>query len=65
MKLNMDPTRFDPPGMGREVDRLYSGIYGEAAGADFIRVLRGSPYEIAVLSRLLAYLEQEQKKGDG
>lgn len=64
MKMNMDPTRFDTPGMGREADRLYDGIYGKS-GTDFIRVLRSSPYEIAVLSRLLAYLEQKRKKGGG
>lgn len=64
MKMNMDPTRFDTPCMGREADCLYSGVYGEA-GADFIRVLRGSPYEIAVLSRLLVHLEQRRKKGGG
>lgn len=62
MKDNMNPTRFGTPGMGQETEAVYGGLYGDN-GRDLIRVLRDSPYEIAVLSRLLAYLEQRRKGG--
>ncbi len=62
MLINMNPTRFGTPGMGCEMETVYNNIYGDN-GADFIRVLRDSPYEIAVVSRLLTYLEQKRKGG--
>lgn len=49
--------------MGQETERAYNNIYGDN-GISFIRVLRESPYEIAVLSRLITYLEQKQKGGN-
>lgn len=63
MRINMNPTRFGTPGMGQETERAYNNIYGDN-GISFIRVLRESPYEIAVLSRLITYLEQKQKGGN-
>lgn len=62
MRINMNPTRFGTPGTGQEAETTYSNVYGDS-GVDFIRVLRDSPYEIAVLSRLITYLEQKQKGG--
>ena len=62
MQINMNPTRFGTPGMGQEAETVYSNVYGDSS-VDFIRVLRDSPYEIAVLSRLIAYLEQKRKGG--
>lgn len=62
MQMNMNPTRFGTPGMGQETETVYSDVYG-TNGANFMRVLRESPYEIAVLSRLITYLEQKQKGG--
>lgn len=52
MRMNVNPTRFGTPGMGQEAETAYSSVYGDS-GMDFIRVLRDSPYEIAVLSRLI------------
>lgn len=62
MRMDRNPTRFGTPGMGEETEAAYSGVYGEI-GMDFIRVLQDSPYEIAVLSRLLTYLEEKRKEG--
>lgn len=62
MQMNMNSTRFETPGMGQEAETVYSDIYG-TNGMDFMRVLRESPYEIAVLSRLITYLEQKRKGG--
>ena len=60
--MNMNPTRFGTPGMGQEAEMVYNNVYGDN-GFRFIRVLRESPYEIAVLSHLIAYLEQKRKEG--
>lgn len=60
MLMNMNSTRFGTPGMEQEVETVYSSVYGDS-GINFVRVLRESPYEIAVLSRLITYLEQKQK----
>lgn len=60
MRMDMNPTRFGTPGMGSETEAAYGSVYGDS-GADFIRVLQDSPYEIAVLSRLIAYLAQKWK----
>lgn len=62
MRMNMNPTRFETPGMGQETEQVYNSIYGDN-GMSFIRVLRESPCEIAVLSRLIACLEQERRGG--
>lgn len=62
MQMNMNPTRFGTPGMGQETETVYRDVYG-TNGVNFTRVLQESPYEIAVLSRLITYLEQKQKGG--
>lgn len=62
MLINMNSTRFGTPGMEQEAEAVYSSFYGNN-GIDFVRILRESPYEIAVLSRLIMYLEQKQKGG--
>lgn len=62
MRINMNPTRFGTPGMGQEAETTYGNVYGDS-GVNFIQVLRDSPYEIAVLSRLITYLEQKRKGG--
>lgn len=61
MRMNMNPTRFGTPGMGQETEMVYNHVYG-GNGVHFIRILRESPYEIAVLSRLIACLEQKRKE---
>ena len=42
---------------------LYSALYGEDIGKRFVEVLATSPDEIAVISRLIAYL-MTSKKGE-
>lgn len=51
---------FSSPVLGEEAQRSYSKLYGEA-GEKFVDILNTSPNEIAVISRLIAYLEE--KKG--
>lgn len=62
MRMKINPTRFGTPGMGQESEMVYGSVYGNE-GAGFVQVLRESPYEIAVLSRLIAYLDQKRKEG--
>ena len=53
--MNTKFNRWTSPVLGAEADSLYIDIYGDE-GKDFIRILENSPYEIAVISRLIAYL---------
>lgn len=55
-------TRWTSPFLGRESRTLYGGCYGGDA-EPFLSVLESGPYEIAVLSRLTAYLQQSMKGG--
>ena len=58
MKTNI--TRWTNPVLGQQTEVTYGNIYGEN-GKDIIEVLETAPYEIAVISRLIAYLYS--KKG--
>lgn len=49
--------------MGNTAKELYSALYGEDIGKRFVDVLATSPDEIAVISRLIAYL-MTSKKGE-
>lgn len=53
--MNTKFNRWTSPVLSEEADSLYIDIYGDE-GKDFIRILENSPYEIAVISRLIAYL---------
>jgi len=55
--MNANFTRWTSPILGQEAEAVYTGIYGNE-GEDFLRVLETSPYEIAVVSRLIAYLQK-------
>lgn len=55
--MNANFTRWTSPILGQEAETVYTDIYGNE-GADFLRVLETSPYEIAVVSRLIAYLQK-------
>ena len=55
MKANF--TRWTRAILGQEAEARDTGIYGNE-GVDFLRVLETSPYEIAVVSRLIAYLQK-------
>lgn len=50
--------------MGTGTKVLYQKLYGEIAGEQFIDTLSNSPDEIAIISRLVAFLaEQKGVKG--
>lgn len=55
--MNANFTRWTSPILGQEAEAVYTGIYGNE-GEDLLRVLETSPYEIAVVSRLIAYLQK-------
>lgn len=50
-------AKFPGPVLGDGAENLYTALYGED-GARFVDILDSSPNEIAVVSRLLAYLQQ-------
>lgn len=58
--MNINFTKFPVPVLGDNISRLYTQLYGDA-GENFVDILRSSPDEIAVISRLIAYLRE--KKG--
>lgn len=59
MKPNI--AKFPAPVLGDDSQDLYTSVYGEELGAKFLYVLRSSPEEIAVISRLAAYLADKKK----
>lgn len=54
--MNTNFTRWTSPILGQEADTVYARVYGDE-GESFLHVLESSPYEIAVVSRLIAYLD--------
>ncbi|NBI56881.1 hypothetical protein D3Z53_02100 [Lachnospiraceae bacterium] len=58
--MNMNFAKFSAPVLGDETQELYTKLYGNV-GERFIDILNTSPDEIAVISRLIAYLKE--KKG--
>lgn len=58
--MNINAIKFEIPGMDENNKTLYTKLYGEA-GENFINILSSSPDEIAVISRLIAYLTDKQK----
>jgi hypothetical protein len=55
MNINFG-CRWTSPTLGTETEELYRNVYGESGG-QFINILESSPYEVAVISELLAYLD--------
>lgn len=55
MKTNFNTSRFSSPVLGEEAISLYKSVYGDN-GEKYIEILEESPYEVAVNSRMLAYL---------
>lgn len=55
--MNTNFTRWTNPILGQEVQKEYSDVYGQD-GVEFLHILESSPYEIAVVSRLLAHLQK-------
>lgn len=58
--MNINFAKFSAPVLGDETQELYTKLYGNN-GERFIDILNTSPNEIAVISRLIAYLKE--KKG--
>lgn len=56
MKIKEVSTKFDVSVLGEDAQEIYSRLYGDK-GLKYIEILETSPEEIAVISRLLAYLE--------
>lgn len=54
-------VRFPSPTMDETAQNLYAELYGDA-GARFVGILNSSPNEIAVISRLIAYLDDKTKE---
>ena len=57
--MNMNFAKFPTPVLGDDIQNLYSNLYGDA-GERFVDVLNTSPDEIAVISRLIAYLAEKR-----
>ena len=58
--MKMNYAKFPAPVLGGDTQSLYDRLYGDA-GEHFVDILNASPDEIAVISRLIAYLAD--KKG--
>lgn len=58
--MNVNIAKCSAPGMEEDAVELYTKLYGNA-GELFVDILNASPNEIAVISRLIAYLKD--KKG--
>lgn len=61
--MNINTVKFEVPGMNDTAKELYSTLYGGDIGKRFVEVLSSSPDEIAVISRLIAFL-MTNKKGE-
>lgn len=55
-------ARWGSPILGQDVNEVYNKVYGND-GEHYIEVLETSPYEIAVISRMIAYLQQKKNGG--
>ncbi len=60
--MNMNFAKFPTPVLGNKTHELYTKLYGES-GARYVDILDTSPDEIAVISRLIAYLK-DRNRGD-
>lgn len=58
--MNTNFAKFPAPVLGDDTQELYTKLYGDT-GEKFLDILNTSPNEIAVISRLIAYLRD--KKG--
>lgn len=60
MKMRINSTKFPTPVLGDGVQELYTKLYGDD-GEHFVDILSTSPDEIAVISRLIAYLREKKE----
>ncbi len=54
--MSMNSFRFSAPVLGEDSQELFVRLYGDS-GEKFVEILNSSPNEIAVISRLIAYLK--------
>lgn len=59
--MNINFARFSAPVLGDGIQELYTKLYGEV-GEKFVDILNISPNEIAVISRLIAYLKEKEAR---
>lgn len=55
--MNMNFAKFTSPVLDSDTRELYINLYGDNAD-NFIEILNTSPEEIAVISKMIAYLNQ-------
>ena len=58
--MNMNFAKFTAPVLGEDTQDLYSELYGDA-GNKFVDVLSSSPDEIAVISKMIAFLNKQKE----
>ncbi|MBR4050066.1 MAG: hypothetical protein IKK09_06180 [Clostridia bacterium] len=58
--MNMNFAKFTAPVLGEDTQELYSKLYGDA-GNKFVDVLSTSPDEIAVISKMIAFLNKQKE----
>ena len=58
--MNMNFAKFTAPVLGEDTQELYSELYGDA-GNKFVDVLSTSPDEIAVISKMIAFLNKQKE----
>ena len=58
--MYMNFAKFSAPVMDDNSQALYSKLYGNA-GERFVDILNTSPDEIAVISRMIAYLTERKE----
>ena len=58
--MNMNFAKFTAPVLGEDTQEIYSELYGDA-GNKFIDVLNSSPDEIAVISKMIAFLNTKKQ----
>lgn len=55
--MNMNFAKFTSPVLDSDTRDLYTNLYGDKSD-NFIEILNTSPEEIAVISKMIAYLNQ-------
>lgn len=61
MSVSFTNFRWNNPITGSDVSSLYAKLYGNE-GAVFVSALEDCPYEVAVLSRLAAYVKEHHRR---
>ena len=58
--MNMNFAKFTAPVLGEDTQELYSELYGDV-GNKFVDVLSTPPDEIAVISKMIAFLNKQKE----